>query len=134
MSVEQGQLLRAAERDQCELKVKTHRWRDAVEFTHSLLGVNGNATDDSHRRRQDVRESGLDVASFDHCDISAEVGVFNKIEVPSFSEVRSGTVAALEGPKDVTENTVRVGCGRLDEWGSGVCVSRVQKRQQRSHC
>ena len=34
---------------------------------------------------------------------------------------RSGTVAALECPKDVTEYTVRVGCDGLDEWRSGVC-------------
>ena len=43
MHVEQGQLLRAAESDQCVLKVKTQRQRDTVEFTHSLLGVNGKA-------------------------------------------------------------------------------------------
>ena len=40
--------------------------------------VSGIAADDPHRRRQDARDSGLDVASFDHCDISAEVGMFNK--------------------------------------------------------
>ena len=33
--VEQGQLLRAAEPDQCGLKVKTQRQRDTVEFTHT---------------------------------------------------------------------------------------------------
>ena len=77
VSAEQGQLLRAAEPDQCVLKVKTQRQRDTVEFTHSLLGVNGKAAEDP-RRRQDARDSGLDVASLDHCDISAEVGMFNK--------------------------------------------------------
>ena len=55
VSVEQGQLLRAAEPDQCVLKVKTQRQRDAVEFTHTLLGVNGKAADNPHRRRQDAR-------------------------------------------------------------------------------
>ena len=78
VSVEQGQLLRAAEQDQCVLKVKTQRQRNIVGFTRSLLGVNGRAADDPHRRRQDARDSGLDVASFDHCDIAAEVGMFNK--------------------------------------------------------
>ena len=78
VSVEQGQLLRAGEPDQCVLKVKRQRQRDTVEFTQSLLGVNGIAADDPHRRRQDVRDSGLDDASFDHSDISAEVGMFNK--------------------------------------------------------
>ena len=34
---------------------------------------------------------------------------------------RSGAAAALEGPQDVTEYTVRVGCDRLDEWRPGVC-------------
>ena len=43
MHVEQGQLVRAAESDQCVLKVKTQRQRDTVEFTHSLLGVNRKA-------------------------------------------------------------------------------------------
>ena len=49
VSVEQGQLLRAAEPDRCVLKVKTQRQRDTVEFTHSLLGVNGKIADDPHR-------------------------------------------------------------------------------------
>ena len=39
VSVEQGQLLRAAEPDQCALKMKTKRREDIVEFTHSLLCV-----------------------------------------------------------------------------------------------
>ena len=43
VSVEQVQQLRAAEPDQCVLKVKTQRQRDTVEFTHSLLGVIGEA-------------------------------------------------------------------------------------------
>ena len=62
MSVEQGQLLQAAEPDQCVLKVKTQRQGDIVEFTHSLLGVNGKAADDLHRRR---RDSDLEDASSD---------------------------------------------------------------------
>ena len=53
VSVEEGQLLQAAEPDQCVLKVKTQRQGDIVEFTHSLLGVNGKAADDLHRRRRD---------------------------------------------------------------------------------
>ena len=39
---------------------------------------------------------------------------------------RSGAVAALEDPQDVTEYTVRVGCDRLDEWRSGVCSLKGQ--------
>ena len=39
---------------------------------------------------------------------------------------RSGAVAALEGPKDVTEYSVRVGCDRLDEWRSVVCSLKGQ--------
>ena len=122
VSAEQGQLLRAAEPDQCVLKVKTQRQRDTVEFTHSLLGVNGKAADDPHRRRQDARDSGLDVASCNHCDISAEVRIFNKkLKFKVLVSHRSGAVAALEDPKDVAEHTVRVGCDRLNEWRSGVC-------------
>ena len=134
VSVEQGQLLRAAEPDQCGLKVKTQRQRDTVEFTHKLLGVNGKAADDPQRRRQEARDFGLDVASFDHCDISAEVGMINKkLKFEVLVSHRGGAVAELEGPKDVTECTVRIGCDRLDKWKSGVC-SLVKMRQQRSHC
>ena len=67
MPVEQGQLLRAAEPDQRVLKVKTQRQRDTVEFTHSLLGVIGEAAADLHRRRQG---SDLEDASFDRTDIA----------------------------------------------------------------
>ena len=127
VAVEQGQLLRAAEQDQCVLKVKTQRQRNIVGFTHSLLGVNGRAADDPHRRRQDARDSGLHVASFDHCDISAEVGMFNKkLKFKVLVSHRSGAVAAWEGPKDITEDTVRVVCDRLDEWRSGVCSLKGQ--------
>ena len=40
--------------------------------------VLGKAADDSHRRRQNARHSGQDVASFDNCDISAVVSMFTK--------------------------------------------------------
>ena len=96
-------------------------------LTHSLLGVNGKAADDPHQKRQDARDSGLDVASFDHCDILAEVGVFNKkLKFKVLASHRSGEVPALEGPKDVTGHMVRVGCDRLDEWRSGVCSLKGQ--------
>ena len=84
--------------------------------------MNGKAVDDPHQRRQDARDSGLDVASFDHCDTSAEVGMFyKKLKFKVSVSHRSEAAAALEGPKDVTEYTVRVGCDRLDEWRPGVC-------------
>ena len=75
VSVEQGQLLRAAEPDQGVLKVKTQRQRDTVEFTHSLLGVDGEAADDLHWRRQD---SDLGDASPDRTDIATETGTDTK--------------------------------------------------------
>ena len=62
----------------------TQRQRDSHELTHlppvpwCPACVSGKAADDPHRRRQDARDSGLDVASFDHCDTSAEVSMFNK--------------------------------------------------------
>ena len=92
--VEQEQLLRAAEPDQCVLNVKTQRQRYTVEFAHSLLGVNGQAVDDLHRRRQD---SDLEDASFDRTD-----------------------VAAVTEQKEVTLYTVRVGCERFEMWRFGV--------------
>ena len=38
----------------------------------------------------------------------------------------SGAVAALEGPKDVTEHMVRFVCDMLETWGFGVCVLKCQ--------
>ena len=63
-----------------------------------------------------------------------EVGMFNKkLEFNVLVSHRSGSVAALEGPKDVTEYMVRfVMC-----WGRGVlvCVSScVRTSQQRWLC
>ena len=42
----------------------------------------------------------------------------------------SGAVAALEGPKDVTEHMVRFVCDVLETWGFGVCVSSCAKTSQ----
>ena len=48
---------------------------------------------------------------------------------------RSGAVAALEGPKDVTEHMVRFVCDTLETWSFGVCVSSsVKTSWQRSLC
>ena len=70
----------------------------------------------------------LDVASFDHRDISAEVGMFNKkLKFKVLVRHRSGAVAALEGPKDVTEHMVRFVCDMLETWG--VCVLKCQKNE-----
>ena len=69
VSVEQGQLLRAAEPDQCVLKVKTQRQRETVEFTHSLLGANGEAADDSDQED----------ASSDRTDTDAETRMYKDL-------------------------------------------------------
>ena len=80
--IEQGQPLRVVEQPSPE--TPTQRQRDIHELTHlppvlwCPACVSGKAADDPHRRRQDEKDSGLVVASFDHCDISAEVGMFNK--------------------------------------------------------
>ena len=110
----------------------TQRQRDIHELTHlppvpwCPACVSGSAADDPRRRRQDARDSGLDVASFDHCDISAEVGMFNKkLKFKVLVSHRSGAVAALEGPKDVTEHMVRFVCDMLETSGS-VCVLKCQ--------
>ena len=89
--------------------------------------MSGRAADDPHRRLQNARGSGLDVASFDHCDISAEVGVFNKkLKFEVLVSHRSGAVAALEGAKKVTEHVVRFVCDMLETGCSGVCVLKCQ--------
>ena len=139
--IEQGQPLRAVEPDEWALKVKakpipeipTQRQRDIHELTHLSpvpwcpACVSGKAADDLHRRRQDTKDSGLDVDSFDHCDISAEDGMFNKkLKFKDLLSHRSGVVAALEGPKDVTEHVVRFVCDMLETWGCGVCVLKCQ--------
>ena len=50
----------------------------------------------------------------DHCDFSAEVGMFNKkLKFKVLVSHRSGAVAALERPKDVTEHMVRFVCDML---------------------
>ena len=106
--IEQGQPLRAVEPDE---------W----------ACVSGKAADDPHRRRQDAKYSGLDVASFDRCDISEEVGMFNKkLKFKVLGSHRSGAVAALEHPKDVAEHRVRFVCDMLETWGFGVCVLKCQ--------
>ena len=99
--IEQGQPLRATEPDEWAVKVRatpipekpTQRQRDNHELTHlppvpwCQACVSGKDADDPHRRRQDAKDSGLDVASFDHCVISAEVGMFNKkLKFKVFSE------------------------------------------------
>ena len=85
--------------------------------------MSGKAADE----RQDTRDSGLDVASFDHADISAEVGMFNKkLKFQVLVSHRSGSVAALEGPKDVTEHMVRFVCDMLETWSFGVCALKCQ--------
>ena len=88
------------------------------------------AADDPHRRRQDAKDPGLDVASFDHCDMSAEVGMFNKkLKFKVFVSHRSGAAAALEGPNDVTEHMVRIVCDILGTWGFVcVCVLKCQNQ------
>ena len=91
-----------------------------------------SAADDPHRRQQDARDSGLDVAAFDHCDISAEVGMFNKkLKFNFFRRATGvGAVAALEGPKDVTEHMVRFVCDMLETCVFGVCVRKCEKTSQ----
>ena len=89
--------------------------------------MSGKAADDPHQRRQDTKDSGRDVASFDHCDISAEVGMFNKkLKFKTLVRHRSGSVAAMKGSKDVTEHMDRFVCDTLETWGFGVCVLKCQ--------
>ncbi len=129
--------LRAVEPDEWAMKVRakpipetpTQRQRDIHELTHlppvpwCPACVSGKAADDPHRRRRDAKDSGLDVASFDHCDISAEVGMFKKkLKFKVSEKHKSGAVAALEGPKDVTEHMVRFVCDVLETWSFCVCL------------
>ena len=128
--IEQGQPRRAVEPDEWAMKMRAkpiletllQRQRDNHELTHlppvpwCPACVSGKAADNLHRRWQDAGDSGLDVASLDHCDISAEVGMFNKkLRFKISVSHRSGAVATLEGPKDVRET-----------WRYVVCVLKCQ--------
>ena len=60
-------------------------------------------------------------------DISAEVGMFDKkLKFKALVSHRSGAVAAVEGPKDVTEHMVRFVYDMLGTWCSGVYVLKCQ--------
>ena len=57
--------------------------------------------------------------------------MFNKkLKFKDLMSHRSGAVAALEGPKDVTEHMVRFVCDMLETWGFGECL-HVSKRASR---
>ena len=97
--------------------------------------MSGEVADDHHWKRQDAKDSGLEVASFDHCDILAEVGMFNKkLMSKVLVSRRSEEVATVERPKDVIENMVRVICNGLEISRVDVCSLKCQKRWQRSYC
>ena len=139
--IQEGEAASSTDPDQCALKVRakpiletpTQRQRDSHELTHlppvswCPAFVHGIAADNPRRRRQDSGEYGLDFASFDHADISAEVGMANKkLKFKVLVSHNSGSVAALEGPKDVTEHMVRFVCDMLETWGFGVCILKCQ--------
>ena len=117
VSFEQGQLLRAAEPVQCVSKVKPksipetpiQRQRDILELTHLSpvswysACVYGEARDDPHRRQQ---EWELPDKSFDHADVAAETEMTNKrLKVEVLVDHSNGSVAAMVGPKDITEHS-----------------------------
>ena len=133
VSIEQGQILRAAEPDRYVLGVKTkpipemptQRQRDVLELTRLLpvswysACVYEKDADDRHRRRQD---SKLEDASGDHVDIADEDGMVNsRLRFKVLVNHNDRSVAAMAGPRDVTENTVRVVCDWLETWRIGVC-------------
>ena len=76
--VEQGQPLRAVEPDEWTLKVRTKPIPGTLAQRQRCPECVSGTADDHHWRRQDARDSELDVASFDHCDILPEVGMYNK--------------------------------------------------------
>ena len=86
--------------------------------THSLLGVNGEAADDLHRRRQ---VSDLEDASSDRADTAAETGM-DKVLV----SLDTGAVAAVTGQNEFTVCTVQVGCQRFEMWRFCVCSLKCQ--------
>ena len=141
--VEQRQPLRSIEFDEWTLKERaksihetsTQRQQDIHELTHLLpspwcsVCMSGEVADDHHWKRQDAKDSGLKVAPFDHCDILAEVGMFNmKLKSKVLVSHRSEEVATVERPKDVIKNIVRVICNGLEIWTVDVCSFMCQKK------
>ena len=77
-----------------------------------------------HWRRQD---SKLEEASGDHVDIADEDGMVNsRLRVKMLMNRIDRSVAAMAGPKDVTENTVKVVCDKLDTSRFGVYSLKCQ--------
>ena len=69
----------------------------------------------------------MDDASFGHADISAEVGMANKkLKFTLLVDHSSRSVAAMEGPKDVTEYMVRFVDVMMETWVFGVCILKCQ--------
>ena len=108
------------------------RQRDVLELTRLLpvswcsACVYGEDADDRHRRRQD---SELEDASADHVDITDEDGMVNSsLRFKVLMNHNDRSVAAMAGPKDVTENAVRVVWDRLETWRFGVCSLKCQNR------
>ena len=141
--VEQRQPLRSIEFDEWSLKERaksihetsTQRQQDIHELTHLLpspwcsVCMSGEVADDHHWKRQDAKDSGLKVAPFDHCDILAEVGLFNmKLKSKVLVSHRSEELATVERPKDVIKNIVRVICNGLEIWTVDVCSFMCQKK------
>ena len=138
VSVEQGQPLRAAEPDQCVLEVKaksvlelsTQRQRDVLELAEIRLiawysaFVCGKDADDWHRRR---RCSEMRDALGDRVAMTTEDGMVHKrVRFTVLMSHSDASVAAMAGPNDVGEKTVRVVCDRLKTWTFGVCTRRCQ--------
>ena len=83
------------------------------------MGVNGEAADDPHRRRQD---SDLEDASSGRSDVAAETGIDKFLE-----NHNKGSVTAMTRPNEVTVYTVRVGCERFEVCRFGVCSLKCHK-------
>ena len=113
--VEQEQLVRAAKTEQCAMKVNAKpipetsakQQRGILELAQLLpfswySGVYVKVADALHRGRQDSELKGT---SCDHADIESKMD--NKwLRFEVLSNHNNGSVAAMAGPKDVTEYNV----------------------------
>ena len=137
VSVEQRQLLRAAEPDQCVLEVKAKpipemlTQRQICSRAHTITAGFLVFSMCVERKLMigigDDRTSELEEASGDHVEIADEDGMVNsRLRFKVLMNQNDGSVAAMEGPKDVTENMVRVVCGWLETWRFGECTLKCQ--------
>ena len=112
-------------------EMPTQRRRDVLEFTRWLPVSWYSACVCGKRMLMigvgDGQDSELEDASGDHNDVADEDGMVNsRLRFKVLTDHNDRSVAAMTGRKDVTVNTVRFVCDRLETWRFGVYSLKCQ--------